>query len=302
MEGQALHTFRNAMTRVTMTPLPLLPVEPNYLDWHGHRIAHYQMGTGRPILLVHSINAAASAFEMRGPFRGLSSEYTVHACDLLGYGNSDRPARRYRDTDYIDQIGVMLEQIAEPSRLIASSLGAAYAVAAAERWPERVRALILVCPTGMRQLNQPPGRLARACYALLRGRLGQAIFERLTSRSGSAFFLRSQAYYDAAAISQETLDSFYTTCRRPGAYHAPICFITTMLNCDIRTSFPRLRQPILLVWGRQATTTPLRYAQAFLKANPQAQLEVIDRASMLVQDERPDEFNQICRTFLAERT
>lgn len=282
-----------------MTPLPLLPVEPSYLNWQGHRIAHYQMGSGRPILLVHSINAAASAFEMRGPFHGLSRDFTVHAFDLLGYGNSDRPARRYCAADYIDQIGMMLEQIAEPSILVASSLGAAYAVAAAERWPERVGALILACPTGMSQLNHPPGRLAQACYYLLRGRLGEAIFNRLTSRSGSAFFLRSQAYYDAAAISPETLDSFYTTCRRLGAYHAPICFITTMLNCDIRGSFPRLRQPILLVWGRQATTTPVRYAQAFLKANPQARLEVIERASMLVQDERPDEFNQICRTFLA---
>lgn len=284
-----------------MTPLPLLPVEPSYLNWHGYRIAHYQMGTGRPLLLVHSINAAASAFEMRGPFRRLSSDFAVHAFDLLGYGNSDRPARRYSAADYIDQIGMMLEQIAEPSTLIASSLGAAYAVAAAERWPERVQALILVCPTGMSQLNQPPGRLAQACYYLLRGRLGEAIFDRLTSRSGSAFFLRSQAYYDSASISQETLDSFYTTCRRPGAYHAPICFITTLLNCDIRKSFPRLHQPILLVWGRQATTTPLRYAQAFLKANSQAHLEVIDRASLLVQDEHPDAFNQICRTFLAKK-
>ncbi len=280
------------------SPLPLLPVAPTYLDWRGHRLAHYHAGTGCPVLMIHSINAAASAFEMRGPFCGLGPGFDVHALDLLGYGNSDRPARRYTAEDYIDQIGTALAAINAPTVLIGSSLGAAYTVAAAFRWPERVKALVLACPTGMGQLSDPAGPVAWAIYRSLRGPVGQAIFDRLTSRSGTAYFLRKQAYHEPTSVTPATHDGFYLTCRREGAFYAPICFLTGLLNCDIRVSFPRLTQPVMLAWGRQATTTPLSRADDFLAANPRACLEVIDRASMLVQDERPEQFNAAVIAFL----
>ncbi|NTU77816.1 MAG: alpha/beta fold hydrolase [Chloroflexales bacterium] len=278
--------------------LTLLPVAPAYLDWRGHRLALYSSGAGSPVLLIHSINAAASAFEMRAPFSGLGDGFAMHALDLLGYGNSDRPARRYCAGDYIDQIGAALAHIGQPSALVASSLGAAYAVAAAARWPERVSSLVLVCPTGMGLLTEPTGPVGWAVYRVLRGPVGRAIFRLLTSRRSTRLFLGRQAYHDPRSMTDEAVEGFHLTARRPGAYYAPICFLTGLLNCDIRDSFPRLRQPVLIVWGRQATTTPLRSADAFLAANPRARLEVIEGASMLVQDERPAEFNALVRDYL----
>jgi pimeloyl-ACP methyl ester carboxylesterase len=235
---------------------------------------------------------------MRGPFNGLGEGIQRYAFDLLGYGNSDRPARRYSAEDYIDQIGAALEHIGRPTALVASSLGAAYAIAAAARWPERVDALVLVCPTGMGQLTEPVGAGSWAVYRVLRGPVGRVIYDRLTTRTGTTYFLRSQAYHDPAIVTPATRDGFYLTCRRPGAYYAPICFLTGLLNCDVRASFPSLRQPVMLVWGREATTTPLRQADSFLAARPATRLEVVERASMLVQDERPAEFNALARDFL----
>lgn len=282
-----------------MVALPFrpLPVEPTFLPWRGHKFARYSAGSGRPVLLVHSINAAASAFEMRGPFAGLADSFAVHALDLLGYGLSDRPARRYSADDYTDQILTALATTG-PADVVASSLGAAYAVAAADRRPDLVRSLVLVCPTGLEQLADPPGAAGWASYKLLRGPAGRAIFEGLTSRRGVRLFLGNQAYHDPRSITPDTMEGFYQTCRAPGAYYAPICFLTMLLNCDVRASFPRLRMPVLLVWGAQATTTPLRQADAFLTANPRARLEVIDKASLLAQDERPEAFNALVRRFL----
>jgi pimeloyl-ACP methyl ester carboxylesterase len=280
--------------------LPLLPVAPEFHTWRGYQVAGYRAGSGRPVLLIHSINAAASAFEMRGPFAGLQDRAAVHALDLLGYGNSDRPPRRYRADDYIDLIGDHLARINAPTTLIASSLGAAYAVAAAARWPERVNALVLACPTGLEQLAERPGIPAYVAYQILRSPFGKLLFRALTSRAGTRYFLRDQAYARKESITPETHDGFYYTCRRPGAYYAPICFLTGLLNCDVRAAFPRLHQPILLVWGKQATTTPVRRAEAFQQANPRARLAVIDNASLLVQDERPEEFCALVKEFLKE--
>lgn len=284
-----------------MNLLPLLPVTPNFLTWRGHRLAHYQAGTGRPVLLIHSINAAASAFEMRGPFEHLGEGFAIHAIDLLGYGNSDRPARRYWAEDYISQIELALETIGEPTAVIASSLGAAYAVMAAARRPALVRELILSCPVGMGKLTAPPGLIANSAYNALRGAAGEALFERLTTMGSIRYFLRSEGYHNPSCLTSLTEEAFYAVCRHPGAYHAPICFLTRQLNCDIRSTFPRLTQPVLIIWGRYARTTPLRSADAFLAANPRAQLEVIDHAGLLVQDECPTDFSELCRNWLQAR-
>ncbi|NTW00041.1 MAG: alpha/beta hydrolase [Oscillochloris sp.] len=283
----------------TASALNLLSVPPEYADWRGYRVASYRAGAGQPMLLVHSINAAASAFEMRGPFSELQGDSEVYAIDLLGYGNSDRPKRRYSAEDYIDQIGAQLARIGAPTVVVASSLGAAYAVAAADRWPERVRSLVLVCPVGISQFSSTVGPLGWGVYRILSGPIGQRIFRWLTSERSMRYFLGRQAYYDPASITPETLAGFVLASRRSGAYYAPICFLTGLLNCNIAAAYARLRQPILVIWGRQATTTSVKRADEFRCANSRTRLEIIDHASMLVQDERPAEFSHLVRSFIA---
>lgn len=275
-----------------------LPVAPGFFMWQGHRIASYSAGAGSNVLLIHSINAAASSFEMRRPFTGLRDTFRVHAIDLPGYGRSDRPARSYVAGDYIDVIGQTLRQIGAGTTVIASSLSAAYTIAAAARWPGLVHALVLVCPTGITQLAQPPGIGTWAIYRLLQGPVGEGLFRLLTTRSGTRFFLERQAYARSESITPDTLEGFYRTTKQPGARYAPLCFVTGMLNCNIADAFAELSQPVLIVWGRAATTTPVSQADAFLKRNPRARLAVVDHSSLLVQDEQPAEFTTLVRNFL----
>ena len=55
----------------------------------------YVKGQGKPLLLVHTVNAAASAAEVRPIFDLMSQHRTVYAIDLPGYGTSERSARLY---------------------------------------------------------------------------------------------------------------------------------------------------------------------------------------------------------------
>jgi pimeloyl-ACP methyl ester carboxylesterase len=267
-------------------------------EWRGHQIAYYAEGKGAPLLLVHSINAAASAFEMRGPFFGQRGERRPLAIDLLGYGGSDRPNRRYSASDYIGLItSFQRDVVGAGAPVVASSLGAAYVIRAAAANPELFGPLVLVCPVGISQLAKPaePG----IAYGLLRGKPGDAAFAALTSRQSTRLFLEQQAYYDKTCINEATLLGFYETSHQPGAKYAPICFVTQLLNCDVSDAFGQLKQPILLVWGKNATTTPPSKAQEFLSRNPSARLEIVATARLLVQDEHPDQFNALLRTFLA---
>lgn len=50
---------------------------------------------GRPIVLVHAIHPAASAFDVKPLFDALRGERPVYAPDLPGFGTSDRGPNTY---------------------------------------------------------------------------------------------------------------------------------------------------------------------------------------------------------------
>ena len=54
----------------------------------------YVAGSGPPLVLVHSVNAAASAAEVRPVFEHCRATHTVFAIDLPGFGFSERADRR----------------------------------------------------------------------------------------------------------------------------------------------------------------------------------------------------------------
>jgi len=109
---------------------------------------------------VHGVHAAASSFEMRGIFEPLSQRHTVYALDLLGFGKSERPDAPFDGRFYRDLLGAFLgEIVGKPSVVMASSLGAAYAVGAARVRPGLVDRLVLFSPTGTTTTGLP-GRIA----------------------------------------------------------------------------------------------------------------------------------------------
>lgn len=275
-----------------------LDVEPTFFTWRGHQIAHYTAGAGEPVLLVHSINAAASAYEVRAPFAALQDTYEVHAIDLLGFGLSDRPPRVYRATDYINLIADTLERIGKPVALVASSLSSAFAVAATARLPHLVRSLVLVAPTGLSQLAGNPSPLQFALYDVLRSPVGDVVFNLIRSPFSVRYYLEQQTYGNPKWVTNEVFQNFYLAAQFPGAKHAPISFVTGLLNYDIRADYARLSQPIMVVWGRKLKISPPRLAQEFVEVNANTRLELVDDSALPIEDQ-PELFNRLVRDFLA---
>jgi pimeloyl-ACP methyl ester carboxylesterase len=76
---------------------PLLPAalngERRESFGRAGRVSFYVAGQGAPLLLVHSINAAGSAYEVKPIFDALVGGRRVYAADLPGFGFSDRSKR-----------------------------------------------------------------------------------------------------------------------------------------------------------------------------------------------------------------
>ncbi len=264
-----------------------------------------QSPQGRPIVLLHGIYTGASGYEWRKNFGALSEYALVYAPDWLGFGLSDKPRIRYTAAQYIEQLAQFLREIVkQPCTLVASSLAAAYAVQVAADQPDLVESLMLVCPTGFRHLSKPPGVGGELTYQLTHSPgLGTTLHNLASSLPGLRSYLMNQTYFDPSYVDDALLDHYSTASHQYGAQNAPPAFYAGLLNHDVADAFPRLPQKTLrLVWGREARMTPLSDAEAFLAANPRAELTVLDKSGLLPHDEQAQAFNRLVTTLRAEPT
>jgi pimeloyl-ACP methyl ester carboxylesterase len=294
----------NAMASHDVPPLAN-PIggQEGFFDWRGSRIAYTVRGSGSPLLLVHSIHAAASSYEWRHNVEALARNHTVYTVDLLGFGRSSRPGTRYSARLYIALLDDFAQQvIGGPCTIVANSLAAAYAIVLGARDPSSFPALVLVEPVGLVRLNESPLVVRDfARFAVDTPVIGTAFYNALVSRRSIRAFLES-AYADNSLVTREMVDHYFETSHQPGAKHAPAAFIAQQLNIDVRTALRRLVQPALLVWGEQAVQAPVEEIRGFLALKSDFEVAILDPAGDLPHDERADEFNEIVSAFLARVT
>jgi len=189
---------------------------------------------------------------------------------------------------------VASEVVGGPANLVASSLGAAYAVCVAEEHPELVNALILNSPAGYDTLNTRPGMSGAAFYGLLQSPvLGTSFYNVMASERSIRDYARRTLFYDYRRVTNRLVSNLYATSHQAGAQHAVAAFLSGYLNVDMRIAFSRLGQRVILVWGKQDTTTPIAKATALLDLNPRAELEVFDFCRVMPEQEHPELFNAL---------
>jgi pimeloyl-ACP methyl ester carboxylesterase len=206
---------------------------------------------GRPLVLVHSINAAPSAFEMKPLFEHFRSQRPVFAPDLPGFGFSDRSDRRYSPQLFADALmDFLAEVVREPADLVAFSLGSEFAARAALAVPTAITSLVVLSPTGFSKRSLPSGDLSlRVHKALSLPVLSQGLFNLLTSRPSIRYFL-GQAFVGQMPL--EMVEYAYATSHQPGARYAPLYFLSGQLFTPNATKelYAKLQLPTLALYDR----------------------------------------------------
>lgn len=211
-------------------------------------VTYYERGPEqeRPVVLVHAVNAAASAAEMRPLFDRLSQSRRVLAPDLLGYGRSSRPRIRYSPRLMTSGIEAVLDQLDEAADVVALSLGCEFAAQAALDRPDRVSSLTLISPTGF-QSDQDRSFAVPWLGEVVRSQiLGEAIFGMLASRVSINYFLGKSFLgpVDAALSNAAHLSARHTNAR-----FAPASFLGGELFTAqaVSSLYEPLTQPVLVI-------------------------------------------------------
>ncbi|GAA1944547.1 4,5:9,10-diseco-3-hydroxy-5,9,17-trioxoandrosta-1(10),2-diene-4-oate hydrolase [Amycolatopsis minnesotensis] len=274
--------------------------EGKYASGNGLRLHYHEAGEehDETVILLHGGGPGASAWSNFGrnlPVFGKS--YRTLAVDQPGFGRSDKPVEhpQYFRHSADAVVGLMDELGIERAHFVGNSLGGGAAVRLALNHPTRAGRLVLMGPGGL-SVNVFAPDPTEGVKNL--GKFGMS-----PSREKLEAFLRVMVH-DQSLVTDELVDERFAAANTPESLAAmramgksftqPESYEEGMLWREAH----RLRQRVLLVWGREDRVNPLDGALLALKTIPRARLHVFGRCGHWAQLEKFDEFNRLALDFL----
>lgn len=214
-----------------------------------------------PLLVIHSINAAASTYEVRPIFEHYRQSRHIYSLDLPGYGFSARSNREYTPRLFTNAVMDMVDIISQengnkPVDVIALSLGSEFVARAASENPERFRTLAFISPTGLRKgekrfyeapesVRGNPNMFKTFNFPLW----SRPFFDLLSTRKVQYYFLR-QLFSPQVEVDPGLIEYDYLTVHQPEAQYAPFTFVSGLLfSADIDRVYDGVKQPVWVSYG-----------------------------------------------------
>jgi 4,5:9,10-diseco-3-hydroxy-5,9,17-trioxoandrosta-1(10),2-diene-4-oate hydrolase len=253
-----------------------------------------------PVVLLHGGGPGASAWSNFG--RNLpvfADRFRTLMLDQPGFGRSDKPpVTGHYFTFAADALASLLDKLGvDRVHLVGNSLGGGTAVRFALRFPDRTGRLVLMAPGGLSlnvfapdptegvqrlmEFAAPPGPSPEKMAAFLRTLVHD---QRLVTGDLVAERYAAASDPEAIAAMASMGASFYDPARAEEGL--------------LWREAHRLRQPVLLIWGREDRVNPLDGALVALKLIRKAQLHVFGGCGHWAQLEKFDEFNRLTISFL----
>ena len=262
---------------------------------------HYEeAGQGTPVILLHGGGPGASGMSnFRSNLPVFAERFRTLVVDQPGYGKSDKPeVTGNYFTFAADALAALLDELGIGRvHLVGNSLGGGTAVRFALSYPGRAGRLVLMGPGGL-SLNvfapDPTEGVKRlAEFAAPPG----------PSREKMAAFLRTLVF-DQRLVTDEMIEERFAAACDPeslaamasmgASFFDPASYEQGLLWRDAH----RLRNRVLLIWGREDRVNPVDGALVALKMIRRVQLHVFGGCGHWVQLEKFDEFNRLAIDFL----
>jgi haloacetate dehalogenase len=230
----------------------------------GVRIAAMVGGSGAPLLLLHGHPQTSVIWHRVAPI--LAEHCTVVAADLRGYGDSSKPSGEASHANYAkrvmarDQLMLMRSFGFDRFDLLAHDRGARVAHRLAADHPESVRRLALldIAPT-LAMYEQADDAFARAYWHWFFLIQPAPLPERLIEADPVAYVRDVMGRRSAglAPFDPRALAEYERCVSLPGAAHGLCEDYRASAGVDLehdradRDAGRMLRQPLLVLWGRQ---------------------------------------------------
>ena len=252
-------------------------------------LAYSDDGPGPAVVLLHGFPLSRVMWaEQTG---SIGATYRVIAPDLRGHGESPAPEGVYTIDEMADDVVETLDSlhIREPIVLGGLSLGGYVALSLVTRFPQRVRALMLMdTQAGADSTEAAAGREATAKSVIAAG--GAApIVDVMIGRLFSAGFREERP---------ERVEPLRAVMERTTARGIAGTLRGMAVRPDRRGDLARINVPTLVLVGEEDVITPPAVAKSLAEAITGASLEVVPSAGHMAPYENPSVANAAILRFL----
>jgi len=253
-------------------------------DIVSHQVHMTGSGSGRPLVLLHSLLSDSASFRDIAP--ALSRSFQVLVPELPGFGRSAPAATLEAVADR------MADAIAEVTRgqkaiLLGNGYGSFVALQIAIRRPEIADRIVLA---GCGAAFSEPGRQA---FRDMRNAAINKGLEAITETAIRRLF--SPEFQNAhPGLMADRRKAFLAT--SPDVF-ADAC--KALSELDIRQQATTVRIPALLVVGDQDAATPPAMAQELASLLPDSELKILSDCAHVPQLQAPQDFIEATSEFLA---
>ena len=243
---------------------------------------------GRPLLFVHSVNAAPSAIELKPLFQHFRASRPVFAPDLPGFGRSTRRVGTMTPSDFAKQIASIIDEMtqSEPPDVIALSLGCEFVARAVVELGAAVRSLTFISPTGFSRRQPPAPQAQRRLKRLFDfAGFGRGAFKLLRLERSIRYFYGMNF---SGFVPNELVTYALKTTRQSGAHEMPLQFLSMGLFTAkaAESLYSKLDVPVLVLFDKDPNVSFELFEE--FEANPAWQFKRIAPSLGMPQWEHPE--------------
>lgn len=251
-----------------------------------------RLGDGPPLVLLHGTPFSSYVWRDIAPV--LARDWTVYVWDMLGYGASEK--RAGQDVSLAAQARLFAElldrwELAEPV-VVAHDFGGLVGLRTLLLERRRYQRLALVDPVALTPSGSPFFSLARE-HAHVFEQLPAYIHEAIVGA-----YIGNASHAPLPADTLAALRAPWLGDDGQPAFYRQIAQFDERYIEDVQHRYGEIDVPALIVWGREDVWIPVAKAHELAGLIPGAELQVIDGAGHLVQEDAGHELARRLVSFL----
>lgn len=198
-----IHLINKTLIEMATKDSLLNSSEGNYYDWRFGKIYYRKQGNGKPLLLLHDLDAESSGVEWKKVAAILAEKYTVYTVDLLGCGRSEKPNITYTNFLYVQMLTDFIKHIiGEKADVVATGESAAIAVMACGNDENVIGKICMVNPLSLTELAKCPNKRTKTLKFLIEiPIIGTLLYNIIHSREAI-----DEKFVDKYLYDEDTID------------------------------------------------------------------------------------------------
>lgn len=247
----------------------------NYTIHEDGKFNYIEEGEGEVIILLHGLFGTMSNFEhiiehFRGRYKIVIPMLPLYDMPLLTTGVKTLAEFLKK---FIKHKGY------ENITLLGNSLGGHVALVYQERWPEKIKSMVLTGSSG----------------------LYENAFGGTYPKREDRNFIREKTqttFYDPKHATEELIDEVYEIVNNRAKVIKVLALAKSAIRHNVKDDLHKINIPVCLIWGKQDIITPPEVAEEFHANIKGSELHWIDQCGHAPMMEQYEQFNSILDSFL----